>query len=215
MGSALTAPLLILSMGPMADLPVKAWLGGGVAGWAELVLSLPVVLWCGLPFLERGVRSLRTGYLNMFTLIALGVSAAFLFSIVAVIAPGIFPDGFRQPDGTVGVYFEAAAIIVVLVLLGQMLELRARERTGAALRALLDLAAKTARRLNPDGSETEIALEEVRPGDRLSIRPGEKIPVDGTVIEGASAVDESMITGEPVPAEKAPGDVLTLSLIHI
>jgi Cu+-exporting ATPase len=213
-GASLTVPLLILSMGPMAGLPVKAWLGSGAAGWAELVLSLPVVLWCGLPFLERGARSLRTGHLNMFTLIALGVSAAFLFSIVAVITPSIFPDGFREPDVTVGVYFEAAAVIVVFVLLGQMLELRARERTGAALRALLDLAAKTARRLNPDGSETEIALEEVRPGDRLSIRPGEKIPVDGTVIEGASAVDESMITGEPVPAEKVPGDALTGATVN-
>jgi len=213
-GAALTVPLLILSMGPMVGLPVKSWLGGGTTGWAELVLSLPVVLWCGFPFLERGARSLRTGHLNMFTLIALGVSAAFLFSIVAVIAPGIFPYGFRQPNVTVGVYFEAAAVIVVLVLLGQMLELRARERTGAALRALLGLAAKTARRQNLNGSETEIALEEVRPGDRLSIRPGEIIPVDGMVIEGVSGVDESMITGDPVPAEKAPGDALTGATVN-
>ena len=213
-GALLTLPLLILSMGPMAGLTIRPWLGGELAGWAELVLSVPVVLWCGLPFLERGARSLRTGHLNMFTLIALGVSAAFLFSIVAVIAPGTFPDGFRQPNGTVGVYFEAAAVIVVLVLLGQILELRARERTGDALRALLDLATKNARRINPDGSESEIALEEVRSGDRLRIRPGEKIPVDGTVIEGASAVDESMITGEPVPAEKVPGDALTGATVN-
>ncbi len=214
-GAALTAPLLVLSMGPMAGLPVKNWLDSSAAGWAELILSLPVVLWCGLPFLERGARSLQTGYLNMFTLIALGVSSAFLFSIFAVIAPGIFPGGFRQPDGTVGLYFEAAAIIVDLVLLGQILELRARERTGAALRALLDLTAKTARRLNPDGSETEIALEGVKPGDRLRIRPGEKIPVDGKVIDGASAVDESMITGEPMPTEKAPGDALTGATVNV
>ena len=213
-GAVLTMPLLVVAMGAMAGLPVKTWLGSNAAGWVELLLAAPVVLWCGWPFLERGARSIRTGYLNMFTLIALGVSAAFLFSITAVIAPGIFPDGFRQADGTVGLYFEAGAVIVVLVLLGQIMELRARERTGAALRALLDLAAKTAQRINPDGSETEVALEEVNPGDRLRIRPGEKIPVDGVVLEGASAVDESMITGEPVPAEKSPGDPVTGATVN-
>jgi Cu+-exporting ATPase len=150
----------------------------------------------------------------MFTLIALGVSAAFSFSVVATVAPGIFPGGFRQPDGSVGVYFEAAAVIVVLVLLGQMLELRAREQTGSALRALLDLAAKSARQIKDDGTEVEIALEEVKTGDRLRVRPGEKIPVDGIVVDGRSSVDESMLTGEPVPAEKNVGDIVTGATIN-
>ncbi|MBT6285186.1 MAG: copper-translocating P-type ATPase, partial [Rhodospirillaceae bacterium] len=179
-----------------------------------LVLATPVVLWCGWPFLVRGARSVITRNLNMFTLIALGVSAAFSFSVVATVAPGIFPGGFRQPDGSVGVYFEAAAVIVVLVLLGQMLELRAREQTGSALRALLDLAAKSARQIKDDGTEVEIALEEVKTGDRLRVRPGEKIPVDGIVVDGRSSVDESMLTGEPVPAEKNVGDIVTGATIN-
>ncbi|MGB0630266.1 MAG: heavy metal translocating P-type ATPase [Alphaproteobacteria bacterium] len=208
-GIVFTLPVFLIAMGPMAGLPVKDWLGIRAAAWTELILATPVVLWCGWPFLVRGARSVATWNLNMFTLIALGVSAAYLFSLVATLAPGAFPEGFRQPDGSVGVYFEAAAVIIVLVLLGQILELRAREQTGSALRALLDLAAKTARRLNPDGTETEIALEDVRTGDRLRIRPGEKIPVDGTVVEGSSAIDEAMITGEPVPVEKGPGATVT------
>jgi len=208
-GVVFTLPVFLVAMGPMAGLPVKDWLGVRIAAWTELILATPVVLWCGWPFLVRGVRSVATWNLNMFTLIALGVSAAYLFSLVATLSPDVFPKGFRQPDGSVGVYFEAAAVIVVLVLLGQMLELRAREQTGSALRALLDLAAKTASKLNLDGTETEIALEDVRTGDRLRIRPGEKIPVDGMVVEGASAIDESMITGEPVPVEKGPGDTVT------
>ena len=213
-GAVLSLPLLMISMGPMAGLPVKAWIGANAAAWGELFLAVPVVLWCGWPFLVRAVRSIVTWNLNMFTLIALGVSAAFVFSVVATIAPGIFPPGFRQADGSVGVYFEAAAVIIVLVLLGQMLELRAREQTGSALRALLDLAAKSATIVRPDGSEAEIALEEVKTGDRLRVRPGEKIPVDGVVIDGRSSVDESMLTGEAVPAEKTVGDALTGATIN-
>ena len=217
-GAILGVPLVAVSMGPMAGLPVKEWLSGlggaHMAAWVELVLATPVVLWCGWPFLVRGARSVITGNLNMFTLIALGVSAAFSFSVVATVAPGIFPGGFRQPDGSVGVYFEAAAVIVVLVLLGQMLELRAREQTGSALRALLDLAAKSARQIKDDGTEVEIAVEEVKTGDRLRVRPGEKIPVDGIVVDGRSSVDESMLTGEPVPAEKNVGDIVTGATIN-
>lgn len=217
-GAILGVPLVAVSMGPMTGLPVKEWLSGlggaHMAAWVELVLATPVMLWCGWPFLVRGARSVITGNLNMFTLIALGVSAAFSFSVVVTVAPGIFPDGFRQPDGSVGVYFEAAAVIVVLVLLGQMLELRAREQTGSALRALLDLAAKSARQIKDDGTEVEIALEEVKIGDRLRVRPGEKIPVDGIVVDGRSSVDESMLTGEPVPAEKNVGDIVTGATIN-
>ena len=217
-GAVLGVPLVAVSMGPMAGLPVKDWLSGlggaHMVAWVELFLATPVVLWCGWPFLVRGVRSMITRNLNMFTLIALGVSAAFLYSVTATVALGIFPDGFRQPDGSVGVYFEAAAVIVVLVLLGQMLELRAREQTGSALRALLDLAAKSARLVKEDGTEAEIALEEVKTGDRLRVRPGEKISVDGVVVDGRSSVDESMLTGEPVPIEKTTGDAVTGATIN-
>jgi len=208
-GAVLTVPILILAMGHMAGLPVRGWLGERAAAWAELALGAPVILWCGWPFFVRGWKSLVNRSLNMFTLIATGVGAAFGFSLVATIAPGIFPAGFRQPDGSVGVYYEAGAVIVVLVLLGQMLELRAREATGGAIRALLDLAPKTARVIRDDGSEAEIPLEHVKVGDRLRVRPGEKVPVDGVVAEGRSSVDESMISGEPVPVEKTPGDPLT------
>ena len=208
-GATLTLPLLVISTGPMVGLPVRDWLGDGTATWLKLVLAAPVILWAGWPFFVRGGRSIVSGHLNMFTLIAMGVGAAFGFSVVATLAPGVFPAGFRQPDGTVGVYYEAGAVIVVLVLLGQMLELRARERTGSAIRALLDLAAKTAIVIRPDGSEAEIALEDVALGDRIRIRPGDKIPVDGVVVEGRSAVDEAMISGEPVPVEKTVGDSLT------
>jgi Cu+-exporting ATPase len=162
----------------------------------------------------RGWNSFRTMNLNMFSLISMGVMAAWLFSIVAVLAPDIFPDGFRDPEGHVGVYFEAAAVIVTLVLLGQVMELRAREGTGKAIRALLDMAAKTARVIRDDGSEEEIPLEEVQVGDHLRVRPGEKVPVDGTVVDGRSSVDESMISGEPVPVEKTEGDALTGATIN-
>jgi Cu+-exporting ATPase len=171
-------------------------------------------LWCGWPFLTRGWNSFRSLNLNMFSLIGMGVMAAWTFSVVAVLAPGIFPDGFRDAEGHVGVYFEAAAVIVVLVLLGQVMELRAREGTGKAIKALLDMAAKTARVIRSDGSEEEVPLEDVQIGDRLRVRPGDKVPVDGVVTDGRSSVDESMISGEPVPVEKTPGDPVTGATIN-
>ena len=214
-GAALTIPILLLTMGPMLGLGIfRDMLGERGALWTELVLATPVVLWCGWPFLVRGANSLISRNLNMFTLIAIGVSAAYLFSLVAVLLPGIFPRGFRDAEGHVGVYFEAGAVIVLLVLLGQLLELRARERTGSAIRALLDLAAKTARIIRDDGVEEEIQLEEVAVGDRLRVRPGDKIPVDGLVIDGRSSIDESMISGEPVPVEKVGGDEVTGATIN-
>jgi Cu+-exporting ATPase len=172
----------------------------------QLALATPVVLWAGWPFFERGWQSLVTRNLNMFTLIALGTGVAYLYSLVAVLAPGVFPAAFRGEDGSVAVYFEAAAVITVLVLLGQVLELRAREQTSGAIKALLDLAPKTARRLKDDGSEEEVALDLVATGDRLRVRPGEKVPVDGTVEEGRSAIDESLVTGESMPVTKDVGD---------
>lgn len=213
-GAVLTVPLLILAMGPMLGLGVRDAIGKGTALWIEMALATPVVLWSGWPFFVRGVKSVITGNLNMFTLIAIGVGAAYLFSIVAVVAPGIFPDGFRDAGGHVGVYFEAGAVIIVLVLLGQLMELGARDRTGAAIRALLDMAAKTARVIRADGREEEIPLEDVKAGDHLRVRPGEKVPVDGVVLEGRSSVDESMITGEAVPVEKTPGDPVTGATIN-
>jgi Cu+-exporting ATPase len=213
-GAVLTVPLLVLTMGPMLGLPIRHWIGERLVLWIELVLGTPVILWCGWPFLVRSARSFRSMNLNMFSLIGMGVAAAWLFSVVAVLAPGIFPAGFRDAEGNVGVYFEAGAVIVVLVLLGQLLELRARERTGAAIRALLDLAAKTARVIRPDGREEEIPLEDVAIGDRLRVRPGDKVPVDGEVVEGRSSIDESMITGEPVPVEKVVGDPVTGATIN-
>jgi Cu+-exporting ATPase len=214
-GVVLTVPLLVLTMGRHVGLGgVRDILGERAALWIELVLGTPVVLWCGWPFLVRGWNSFRMQHLNMFSLIGMGVSASWLFSVVAVLAPGIFPSGFRDMDGNVGVYFEAGAVIVVLVLLGQMMELRAREGTGQAIRALLDLAAKTARIVHDDGSEEEIPLGHVKAGDRLRVRPGDKIPVDGEVIDGRSSVDESMLTGEPVPVEKISGDLVTGATIN-
>ncbi|PPR11068.1 MAG: Copper-transporting P-type ATPase [Alphaproteobacteria bacterium MarineAlpha11_Bin1] len=208
-GMLFTIPISVITMGPIIGLPIKDWLSVRATTWVELLLATPVVLWCGWPFLERGVRSVVNRNLNMFTLISIGVSAAYLFSLTATLIPDEFPESFRQPDGSVGVYFEAAAVIIVLVVLGQILELRAREKTGTALRALLDLAAKKTSRVNDDGSENEIALDEVRVGDLLRIRPGEKIPTDGRIVDGISAVDESMITGEPSPVEKGPGDLVS------
>jgi Cu+-exporting ATPase len=181
---------------------------GSALNWLELALATPVVLWGGWPFFVRGWASVVSRHLNMFTLIALGVGAAYAFSVVATLAPGVFPASFRM-NGAVAVYFEPAAVIVVLVLLGQVLELRARGRTSAAIRNLLGLAPKTARRVEPDGAERDIPLEEVRVGDRLRVRPGERVPVDGVLGEGASSVDESMVTGEPIPVEKGPGDPVT------
>jgi Cu+-exporting ATPase len=215
LGVALTVPLLVLTMGPLVGLgAVREALGERAALWTELALGTPVVLWCGWPFLVRGWRSFRTMKLNMFSLIGMGVMAAWSFSVTAVLAPGLFPEGFRDAEGHVGVYFEAAAVIVVLVLLGQVMELRAREGTGRAIRALLDLAPKTARILRDDGREEEIPLEHVHVGDRLRVRPGDKVPVDGVVVEGRSSVDESMITGEPVPVEKIGGAPVTGATIN-
>ena len=214
-GAVLAVPLLLLAMGPMVGLgQLRAALGENAAQWVELALGTPVVLWCGWPFLKRGWTSFRSWNLNMFSLISLGVVASWSFSVTAVLAPGIFPAGFRDTQGHVPVYFEAAAVIVVLVLLGQVMELRAREGTGKAIRALLGLAAKTARVIRDDGNEEEIPLEQVAVGDRLRVRPGEKVPVDGEIAEGHSSIDESMISGEPVPVEKTVGDPVTGATIN-
>ena len=177
--------------------------------WLMLALATPAVLWCGWPFFVRGFESLRSGWLNMFTLIAMGTGAAYLYSLIATIAPGLFPESMKDAHGLVPVYFEAAAVIVALVLVGQVLELRAREKTGGAIRALLDLAPKTALQVLKGGKTETIPLAEVKVDDVLRVRPGDKIPIDGTVIEGRSAVDESMLTGEPIPVEKADGDAVT------
>jgi P-type Cu+ transporter len=205
-GAALTVPVLLLAMLP-AD-----WVARAIAPEPreilELVLSTPVVLWAGWPFFERGAASIRSLNLNMFTLISIGIGVAYGYSAIAVLLPSIFPPSLRDAHGMVPAYFEAAAAITVLVLLGQVLELRARHRTSGAIRALLGLAPKTARLIADDGSERDIALDDVKPGDRLRVRPGEKVPVDGVVLDGASAVDESMITGEPIPVEKHAGDRL-------
>ena len=204
--AVLTVPVLLLAMLPMLVVPVDHWLGAELHSWLQLILSTPVVLWGGWPFFERGWRSILTRHLNMFTLIAIGTGAAYLYSLVAVLFPGLIPDSF-QHHGVVQVYFEAAAVIVTLVLLGQVLELRARRRTGVAIRELLSLAPPTARIVR-DGQENEVSLDEVRLGDILRIRPGEKIPVDGKLTEGSSAVDESMMTGEPMPVEKLKDDAV-------
>jgi Cu+-exporting ATPase len=204
-----TAPLLVLAMGgmiPAVRHVIPSGLRSGLFPWLELALASPVVLWGGWPFFVRFRDSLVNRSPNMFTLIGLGVAVAYLYSVVAVLAPGIFPAAFRDHDGGVALYFEPAAVIVTLVLLGQVLELRARGRTGAAIRALLKLAPKRARRIRPDGSEEDVALDEVHPGDRLRVRPGESVPVDGVVEEGDSRVDESMLTGEPMPVAKRAGD---------
>lgn len=212
---AFSVPLLILTMTPyIGVMEVRDFFGERLSLWIELVLATPVILWSGWPFFARGYISFRTMNLNMFSLIGMGVGAAYIFSIVAVLVPGIFPEGFRDSGGNVGVYFEAAAVIVTLVLLGQVMELRAREGTGKAIRALLDMAAKTARLIRPDGTETEVALEDVKVGDHLRVRPGDKVPVDGVVVEGRSSIDESMISGEPVPVEKVEGDKVTGATIN-
>jgi Cu+-exporting ATPase len=205
--AVLTLPVFAAAMADMLPgRPLHALFAPRTLAFAQLALATPVVIWGGWPFFQRGVASLRSRHLNMFTLIALGTGAAWLSSVVATLAPGAFPASFRGHDGGAPVYFEAAAVIVTLVLLGQVLELRARHRTGAAIRSLLALAPRTARRLRDDGGEEDVALEDVGRGDRLRVRPGEKVPVDGEVIEGRSALDESMLTGEPMPVEKGPGD---------
>ncbi len=207
-GAVLTVPLVAADMAQhFGWLDLHHLVGPALFTGLEFLLATPVVLWAGWPFFVRGWASLRNRALNMFTLIALGTGAAYLYSLVAMLAPGLFPMSLRM-DGAVPVYYEAAAAITVLVLLGQVLELRARERTGSAIRALLDLAPKTARRLGADGQDEEILLDQVKTGDSLRIRPGESVPVDGIVLDGRSAVDEAMVTGESQPVAKAPGDKL-------
>jgi Cu+-exporting ATPase len=208
LGAALTLPVFVLAMAHL--IPVlghESWVMSDASRWIQFVLSTPVVLWAGWPFFQRGWRSLVTWHLNMFTLIAIGVGTAFAYSVVAILAPGIFPPAMR-PYGSVDIYFEAAAVIVVLVLLGQVLELRARSRTGSAIRALLNLAPPTARQVAP-GGDHEVPLDQVKVGDWLRVVPGDKVPVDGAVVEGHSSVEESMITGEPLPVEKNIGDKVT------
>ena len=207
---ALTAPLVVMAMSAMlGGQSLGHALAPRVMAWIELVLATPVVLWGGWPFFQRGWASVVNRSLNMFTLIAMGTGAAYLYSLLATVLPQIFPPSFRLSSGEVPVYFESAATITTLVLLGQVLELRARSRTSSALKALLGLAPKTARRLRPEGGEEDVPLDQVVPGDRLRVRPGEKIPVDGSVIEGSSSVDESMVTGEPIPVEKRADDRVT------
>ena len=204
-GLVLTLPVFALEMGGhLANLHM--FIPGQMSNWIQFALATPVVLWCGWPFFERGWTSLRTRRLNMFTLIAMGVGVAWLYSVVAVVAPTQFPPAFLKADGSAPVYFEAAAVITVLVLVGQILELRAREQTSGAIRALLDLTPKTARRIRADGVDEDVSLDQIAVGDRLRVRPGEKIPVDGELLEGRVAVDESMVTGESMPVTKDVGD---------
>ncbi|MEK8094922.1 copper-translocating P-type ATPase [Methylocystis sp. IM3] len=203
-GLALTVPVFVLEMG--GHFFNLHHYRPQLSNWAQFVLATPVVLWAGWPFFVRGAQSLVTRNLNMFTLIAMGTGVAWVYSVVATFAPALFPPAFRSPDGSVPIYFEAAAVITVLVLLGQVLELRAREQTGGAIRALLNLAPVTAKRVKQDGSDEEIALDQVHAGDRLRVRPGEKVPVDGALLEGRSSVDESLVTGESMPVTKSVGD---------
>ena len=205
-----TAPIFFLAMSDMIPgQPVQKLLPTRLLNWLQLSLATPVVLWGGWPFLQRGWASISNRNLNMFTLIAMGVGTAYVYSLLAVLFPDIFPESFRVHGGEVGVYFDAAAVITTLVLLGQVLELRARSKTSHAIKALLGLAPKTARLVRDDGSEEDVSLEHVKPGDRLRVRPGEKVPVDGIVIEGSTSVDESMVTGEPIPVEKTKDSKVT------
>ena len=210
----LTILVLAMSMSEMIPSQPLQHTAGGLLTWLQLALTTPVVLWGGKPFFERGWASIVHRRLNMFTLIAIGTGVAYAYSLVATLVPGVFPDSFRGHDGMVAVYYEAAAVITALVLLGQVLELRARSRTGSAIKALLGLAPKTARRLRGDGTEEDVPLDHVQPGDRLRVRPGEKIPVDGVILEGTSAVDESMVTGESIAVEKGPGDSVTGATVN-
>jgi Cu+-exporting ATPase len=212
-GLVLAVPVMALEMGGHLT-NLHMLLGPNLSNWLQFVLATPAVLWAGWPFFVRGWQSLKTRNLNMFTLIAMGTGVAWLYSVVAVAVPGLFPPTFRGPEGTVAVYFEAAAVITVLVLLGQMLELRARDQTSGAIRALLDLAPKTARRLKDDGSDEEVALDAIAVGDQLRVRPGEKVPVDGEVIDGRSSLDESMVTGESMPVTKEPGAKLIAGTLN-
>jgi Cu+-exporting ATPase len=211
----LTVPLFLVAMADfIPGRPLENLASSRTLSWLELALGAPVVLWGGWPFFVKGWRSIKYRSLNMFTLIGLGTGVAFLYSLVAALIPGIFPASFRGESGEVAVYFEAAAFIVTLVLLGQVLELKARSQTGAAMKALLGLAPKTARRLRDDGSDEDVPLDQVGKGDKLRVRPGEKVPVDGVVLEGTSSIDESMVTGEPIPVEKKPGDRVTGATVN-
>ncbi|OYW98149.1 MAG: copper-translocating P-type ATPase, partial [Caulobacter vibrioides] len=203
-GLALTVPVFALEMGGHLS-GLMMLMSRQTSNWIQLALGTPVVLWAGWPFFVRGWASLRTRQLNMFTLIAMGVGVSWLYSMVAVLAPGVFPPAFRDAAGAVPVYFEAAAVITVLVLLGQVLELRARERTSGAIKALLNLAPKTARRIRDDGTDEEVTLDLVLVADRLRVRPGERVPVDGEIVEGRVSIDESLVTGESMPVTKEPG----------
>jgi Cu+-exporting ATPase len=215
LAAMLAAPLLVVVMGDMLPgQPVSGLLGDGVRGWLELALAAPICTWAAWPFYQRAWRSVINRSLNMFTLIGLGVGVAFAYSVIAMLMPGLFPASFRDPDGSVALYFEAAGVIVTLILLGQVLELRARDRTQSAMQALLRLTPTTARKLTPCGHEKDIPLEQVAVGDRLRVRPGEKIPVDGEVLEGSSNVDESMLTGEPVSVVKQAGDAVAAATIN-
>lgn len=202
MAVILTLPVVVLEMGGHL---LQNFISASVSNWIQLLFATPVVFWCGWPFFQRGWQTLKTRQLNMFTLIAMGIGVAWVYSMVAVLLPGVFPMTFRSPEGVVAVYFEAAAVITTLVLLGQVLELKAREQTGSAIRALLKLAPDSAHRIKEDESEEEVSLDKINVGDLLRVRPGEKIPVDGEVQEGRSFVDESMVTGEPIPVTKEAG----------
>lgn len=211
--AAAAVPLVILTMGELVGLPVRDWIGHQIAIYLEFLLATPIVLWAALPFFQRGWDSVKNRSPNMWTLISLGVGAAYLYSLVATFLPGVFPEQYRM-GGMVGTYYEAAVVIIALIFVGQVLELRARERTGDAIRALMDLAPKTARRILSDGSEYDAPLENIVEGDLLRVRPGDSVPVDGEVAEGRSSIDESMITGEPVPIEKTEGDRVTGGTIN-
>ncbi|MGR3342918.1 MAG: heavy metal translocating P-type ATPase [Paracoccaceae bacterium] len=212
--SAMVAvPLLITTMGPMLGLPIRGWIGEQFLIYAEFILATPIVLWAAQPFFVRGWTSIKTMQPNMWTLILLGVGAAYIYSLVATFLPGVFPEAYRE-GGAVGTYYEAAVVIVTLIFVGQVLELRARERTGDAIRALLDLAPKTARRILPNGDEYDAPLENIVEGDRLRLRPGDAVPVDGVVIEGTTSIDESMLSGESIPVEKSSGDPVTGGTIN-
>ncbi|NNE23679.1 MAG: heavy metal translocating P-type ATPase [Rhizobiales bacterium] len=208
-GSVFTLPLLVIAMGPHVGLSLPGFLTGSSGQWIQLVLATPVTLWCGLPFFRRAASSIVSGNYNMWTLIGLGTGAAFLYSLLATVAPGVFPEELREPSGTLGIYFESAAVIILLVLLGQILEGRARERTGSAIRALLSLAPKTAIRAGEGGQDEEVPIDDIAVDDLLRVRANDRIPVDGTIVEGSSLVDEAMLTGEPVPVAKSVGDTVT------
>ena len=211
-GLVLAAPVFVLEMG--AHIGLMRWVAPGVSDWVQFALATPVVLWCGLPFFQRGWASLASRNLNMFTLIAMGVGVSYAYSVVAMLAPGAFPTALSGMGGAVPVYFEAAAVITVLVLLGQVLELRAREQTSGAIKALMNLAPKTARRVRDDGTDEEVTLDRVHVGDRLRVRPGEKVPVDGEVLDGRVSIDESLVTGESMPVTKTPGDKVVAGAIN-